>query len=642
MTCVSAQPRLTPLWSLAVMLLTGSGLLVTGHQVFAPVWGGTPLYTASFLYLLIGLFAPIVLITRAPGARSTPVAWFDALACAALLGISGYFAGNAVQIAEYGWDFIAPPPATACALIYWGIIVEVLRRAAGPAVALTAALFSTYPLIAGAVPVELLRGITYDVPTLARVHALGAESIVGMPLQTTGALLVGFLCFGVVLTHAGGAAFFQDLSWALLGRFRGGSAKGAVMSSAGMGMVSGSAVSNVLTTGPLTIPAMIREGFSRRTAGAIEAVASTGGTITPPIMGTAAFLMASFAGVSYREVLLAAAIPAGLFFLGLFVHIDSHAEAHGMRGTDPSSLPRLRPVLRVGWPYLAALGLLTALLFTDLPEARIPFLVAAALLVHAAYRRTLHLPRLLTHLGTTIGQIIGIMAGVGLILGGLSATGVALSLARDMVALVGDNLVLLLLAGAVTCLVLGMGLTVSAAYVLLAIVLVPGLLGLGVDLLAAHLFVIYWASVSYLTPPVALAVFPAAGISGARPLATAFEATRLGAVKYLLPFGFVLNPALVAQAGFGEVAVAVVLAVVGVPALALALSSHLGWWARILLGVGGGLLLLPVGWFTGVGAALVLLVVLVRLVNRRTSRMSAWLPPGGGHAQRGCRAQTSP
>jgi len=619
---VTTHPtRLTPLWSLAVLVLTATGLLLTVHQLFAPVWGGSPLYPASFLHLLIGLFAPVVLITRAPGRRANPVAWFDALAVAALVACAGYFAWHAVEIAEYGWDFIAPPQATAAALLYWGLVLEVLRRAAGTAVTVTAAVFSLYPLVAGVVPVEVLRGIDYDLFTLAQVHAMGAESIVGMPLQTTGALLVGFLCFGAVLTHTGGTDFFRDLSWALLGRFRGGSAKVAVASSASLGMVSGSAVSNVLTTGPVTIPAMIREGFSRRTAGAVEAVASTGGTITPPVMGTAAFLMASFAGVSYREVLLAAVIPAVLFFLGLFVHIDGLAAAHGMRGRERADLPRLRSVLVSGRAFLAALGLLTALLFTDLPEGRIPFLVAAALLLHSAFRRPLDLPRLLLRVGHTVGQIIGIMAGVGLILGGLSATGVALSLARDMVALVGDNLLLMLLAGAATCFVLGMGLTVSAAYVLLAIVLVPGLLTLGVDPLAAHLFVIYWASVSYLTPPVALAAFAAAGISGARPLDTALEATRLGAVKYLLPFGFVLNPALVAQGEPAQVAAAVVTGAVGVIALAVALSGRFGstlapLWVRGLLGVGGGLLLGPPGWLTALGAAL-LLPALTLLAGKR-------------------------
>mgnify|MGYP003752478163 CR=1 FL=1 len=224
----------------------------------------------------------------------------------------------------------------------------------------------------------------------------------------------------------------------------------------------------------------------------------------------------------------------------------------------------------------------------------------------------------------TIGQIIGIMAGVGLVLGGLSATGVALSLASDLVGLVGDNVLLLLVAGAVTCFLLGMGLTVSAAYVLLAIVLVPGLLSLGVDLFAAHLFVIYWASASYLTPPVALAAFAASGISGARPWDTAVEATRLASVKYLLPFAFVLNPALVAQAGSGQVFLAVILAVVGVPALALALAlgTSRPWWERLFLGAGGLLLLLPPGWFTGVGVAL-LGVVILRHRVRRASTLAA-------------------
>lgn len=261
-------------------------------------------------------------------------------------------------------------------------------------------------------------------------------------------------------------------------------------------MVSVSAVSNVLTTGPLTIPAMIREGYSSRTAVAVEAVASTGGSVTPQIIGTAAFLMASFAGVGYEEVLVAAAIPAGVFFLGLFVHIDAHAATVGMRGADPATLPRLRSVLRTGWPYLAALGLLRALLFTDLSEARIPFLVAAALLILAAYRRRLHLPRVLLDPGDHHRAVHRRHGGrrprprraVGHGCRALAGERPDGDRRGQRPPPAGRRRGDLLPARN--------GADVSAAYVLLAIVLVPGLLSLGVGLFAAHLFIIYWASAS--------------------------------------------------------------------------------------------------------------------------------------------------
>lgn len=214
--------------------------------------------------------------------------------------------------------------------------------------------------------------------------------------------------------------------------------------------------------------------------------------------------------------------------------------------------------------------------------------------------------------GRTLAQIIGIIAGVGLILGGLSATGVALSLSRDLVALVGDNVVLLLIAGAVVCFILGMGLTISAAYVFLAIVMVPAVTVLGVNPIAAHLFVIYWASVSYITPPVGLAAFAAAGISKASPMATCFEAMRLGAVKYVVPFGFALNPALVSQAPLPEILLAFAFSLAAVYAIASALGGYMAFverraplWARVVLAVGGFMMFLPQMGVTLIGFGLV-------------------------------------
>ena len=405
--------------------------------------------------------------------------------------------------------------------------------------------------------------------------------------------------------------------------YRGGSAKVAVASSATMGMMSGSAVSNVLTTGPMTIPAMIRSGFTPRVAGAVEATASSGGSITPPIMGTAAFLMVSFVGVPYTTILVAATIPAFLYFLGVFLQIDAYAAVHDLKGTPRHLLPRLGLALKEGWPYLGALAVLTGLLFVLDSEAQVPFWIVGLLILIATVSPRVQMSRrqwldMAVDCGRTLAQIIGIIAGVGLILGGLTATGVALSLSRDLVALVGDNAILLLLTGAAVCFVLGMGLTISAAYVFLAIVMVPAVITVGIDPLAAHLFVIYWASVSYITPPVGLAAFAAAGISKASPMATCVEAMRLGAVKYIVPFGFALNPALVAQASGGEILLAFLFSVVAVYAVAGALGGYLAFverrlpvWARVALAVSGFMMFLPQLWVTLLGLAFTAAVVAV-------------------------------
>lgn len=649
---VRHNPRLTPFWSVLTVVLTVLGVLVTMNQVFFWNLGGVSLLQNSFLYLLLACFLPIVFIVTPgtkkrvkrrdpafappPGEGALPimeasdttrsprgVPFVDVVLMVLMAVCCLYFAANGVDIQEYGWEWNSPVVATVLSVVFWVLILEVLRRAAGWIVAVLALLLSLYPVIAGEIPLGILQGIDYDVVTLAQVHAMGTESILGMPLQTAGTILVGFLLFGVVLQHTGGADFFHNLSMAVFGRYRGGSAKVAVASSATMGMMSGSAVSNVLTTGPMTIPAMVRSGFTPRTAGAVEATASSGGSITPPIMGTAAFLMVSFVGVPYTTILVAATIPAILYFLGIFLQIDAYAAVHGLRGTPRHLLPRLGRSLVEGWPYLVALVLLTGLLFVLDSEAQVPFWVVALLIVIAVVSPRVHLDRLqwldmVVDCGKTLSQIIGIIAGVGLILGGLSATGVALSLSRDLLALVGENVVLLLIAGAAVCFVLGMGLTISAAYVFLAIVMVPAVTALGVDPIAAHLFVIYWASVSYITPPVGLAAFAAAGISKASPMATCVEAMRLGAVKYIVPFGFALNPALVAQAGAGQVLLAFLFSLVAVYALAGALGGHLAFverrvplWARAALAVGGFMMFLPQMWVTLLGLALTAVVVAV-------------------------------
>lgn len=654
-----ANVRLTTFWKIVVILLTVAGIGLTMNQVF--FWGafGINLITNQFLPLVAGCFLPIVLIvtpirkvgqrrgqgkrpdslTQAANAATSQnapgVPWYDVVMIVALMATAGYFSYNGPNIAEYGWAFISPPLATVLSFVFWALVLEVLRRSAGWVVMVIALAVSLYPIIAADIPIGFLQGITYDIQTLAQNHVMGVESIFGLPMQTAGTILVGFMFFGVALQHTGGADFFHQLSNAIFGKYRGGSAKVSVASSAAMGMMSGSAVSNVLTTGPMTIPAMVRSGFSRKTAGAIEATASSGGSITPPIMGTAAFLMVSFAGVPYTEIIIAAAIPALLYFLGIFLQIDGYAAMRGMQGMPKDRLPRIGQAALAGWPYLLVLGLLVALLFVLGSEAQAPYYVVGALVVIALLRPSQKFGLreffdMLLDTGKTLGQIIGIIAGVGLILGGLSATGVALSLSRDLVNLVGDNVVLILIAGAIACFVLGMGLTISAAYVFLAIVMVPALTALGVNLVAAHLFVIYWASVSYITPPVGLAAFAAAGISKASPMGTSVEAMRLGAVKYIVPFGFALNPALVAQAPLNEVVIAGLASLVAVAALASAFSgwmigveTRLTWWMRAMLVVGGFMIFLPQWPITVTGLVVVAVVALLSMLMKKMGKNPA-------------------
>ncbi len=595
--------RVTPVWRTVVISLTIVGVLVAMNQAFFWNPGGFSLLENAYMYTVLAAFLPIVFIIfpihRSHRDRPLPV--YDMALAAIALVTCLYFAFNAENIVTLGWDYAPVPAASVLSFVFWILVLEALRRTAGLVVTLIALLFSLYPIFAGLIPISFLQGIPFDIVTAAQIHAMGVDSILGLPLQTGATILIGFLLFGVALQHSGGGTFFYELAMGLFGRYRGGSAKVAVLSSAFMGMMSGSAVSNVLTTGPMTIPAMKKAGFTGRYAAGIEATAATGGTITPPIMGTAAFLMVSFIGVPYAQIALAAVIPALLYYVGIFVQADAFSAKSGLRGLARDLLPDVGKVLVFGWAYLAALIGLILLLVIEKDESQAPYWIVGFLLVIGVFSKKHRMTPgafadFLYASGKTIAEILGIIAGVGLIVGGLSMTGVSLSLARELVNAFSGNLQLVLIAGAITSFVLGMGMTVSAVYVFLAIVMAPALVELGVNPIAGHLFVIYWATVSYITPPVALASFAAANIAGTPPMQTSLTAMRLGAVKYVVPFAFALNPALVAQAPLPEVLATFLLAVAGVFFLGCAFE---GWltivgrrphlFIRCLL-VGAGLL----------------------------------------------------
>lgn len=633
--------RITPLWKTVIVILTVVGIFLAMNQAFFWDAFGVVILTNSYLYFILACFLPIVflLFPASKVLKSKPMPIYDLVLAAVTLVVCVYFGFKGESIVTNGWDksLSYPTITLVFSFILWAIVLEALRRTAGLVVTIIALVFSLYPLFALGIPIPFLQGIPYNLQDTARIHAMGVDSILGLPLQTAASILVGFLLFGVALQHTGGATFFYELAMAAFGRFRGGSAKVSVVSSAFMGMMSGSAVSNVLTTGPMTIPAMKKSGFTGRYAAGVEATAATGGTITPPIMGTAAFLMVSFVGVSYTEIALAAAIPALLYYLGIFVQIDSFSAKAGLKGMPKNQLPNGLTVTLKGWPYLVALIGLVVLLVVQKNESQAPYWIVGFLLIVAVFMKEHRLTvksffNFLFASGKTIAEIFGIIAGVGLIVGGLSMTGVSLSLARELINLVGDNLLLILIAGAVTSFVLGMGMTVSAVYVFLAIVMAPALTGMGINPIAAHLFVIYWATVSYITPPVALASFAAANIAGTPPMSTSLTAMRLGAVKYIVPFAFVLNPALVAQESTAvEILYTLALAVVGIFFLGCAFE---GWFIgvarrlnlvmRILLAFSGVMTLVPNTTIAVIGlVAGVLCGVVSRFWNNGDAEVSA-------------------
>ncbi|XKE47311.1 TRAP transporter permease [Halomonas organivorans] len=576
----SPNLRLTGLARWVVIVLGAVGLLLAVNQAFAlRLLGFYPLGNA-FLYYLIGIFLAAALLSFPARHRDADrLPWYDWGLAAAALGAGLYLGVNGLRMTQEGWEFFAPLEATLVSSLMLVLVLEGVRRCGGWAIFAVALVFGAYPLYAGHMP-GFLWGSEFALDEAIRSHVMGAESIIGIPMQVVANLVIGFVVFGIALTLTGGGEFFMRFATALLGRSRGGPAKVAVISSAFMGSLSGSAVSNILTTGTITIPAMKRTGYRPEYAAAVEACASTGGTLMPPVMGAVAFIMASFLGVSYAEVMVAALLPAVLFYLALLLQVDHYAARKGLAGLPREEIPSLWATLKSGWPYLLSLGVLIYMLLVMRIESHAPYYATLILLVIAVFRREqrLSVRRCLTFLldlAQGIGNLVAVLAGIGLVVGGLSYTGVAGAFSRELLLYAGDSIPLMLVAGAVTSFVLGMGMTVSACYIFLSILLAPALVQAGLNPLGSHLFILYWGMMSYITPPVALAAITAAGVAGASNTRTGLHAVRLGGVLFVLPFLFVLNPSLILQGAVLDILISASTAIAAIWLVASVMEGYL-------------------------------------------------------------------
>ncbi|MBN8903893.1 MAG: TRAP transporter fused permease subunit, partial [Rhodospirillales bacterium] len=355
---------------------------------------------------------------------------------------------NGGRIVAEGWDLSAPTGATIIAGCVCLLALEGLRRAGGMVLFGMCTIFALFPLFSDHMP-GFLWGPGMDLAQTVRAHAMGVESIIGVPMRTVASLLVGFLVFGSALVVTGGGAFFMALATALMGRSRGGPAKVAVLSSGFFGSLSGSVISNVVTTGQLTIPTMKRVGYPAPYAGAVEACASTGGALMPPVMGAVAFIMAEFLNVPYSEVMLAAVIPALLYYGVLLLQTDHYAARNGLRAQPAEEIPQLGPVFRQGWHFLFSLALLTYLLLVMKQEALAPYiatvvLLATSMLFGKERFGLAGLRDLMIDATRNIFNIVAILAGVGFIVGSLSYTGVGGAFSRELLQFANGNVYLLL------------------------------------------------------------------------------------------------------------------------------------------------------------------------------------------------------
>lgn len=619
----TARQRITPKQGVIMVLGAFGVVLALNQQFLLNLFGFQPLGNA-YLYYLIGVFLALAFLTLPASTRHPErLRWLNPLLALAALVSGGWLGMHGLDIIQKGWEYDAPVMADGMALVLLALVLEGVRRAGGPVLLGTAVLFGAYPLYADYMP-GFLWGTEYSPLGTVRAHVLGVESIIGIPMQVVAELVIGFVIFGSVLVATKGSDFFMELATALLGHSRGGPAKVAVMGSGILGSLSGSVISNILTSGPFSIPTMRRVGYPAQYAAAVEACASTGATLMPPVMGTVAFVMASFLGVQYSSIVIAAVIPALMFYCALLFQVDMYAARRGLKGMSRDDLPALWPVVKQGWPYLLSLAVLIYVLMVLRMEARAPYYASTVMLVATGLspRTRLTLSRakaLLLDIAANVASLVAVLAGIGLVVGGLSYTGVAGAFSRELLLYAGGNTALMLIAGAVTSFVLGMGMTVTACYIFLSILLAPALVQAGLNPIASHLFILYWGMLSYITPPVALAAITAANVAGSKPMQTGLYAMRLGMPLFVLPFIFVYDPALIMEGSWAQILQRVGLTLVAIWAITSAFEAwiyrvgQIGGLSRVVVAIGGVLILVPVSSTSLIGAGLLAVVIVVNL-----------------------------
>ncbi|HET7764922.1 MAG TPA: TRAP transporter fused permease subunit [Burkholderiales bacterium] len=561
------------------------------------------LYTEQLLVAVLGLALAICfLVTR------KPPRWWDLAAAFGGLALCVYLAWTYPELSDRltmrPLDGILMSAALAL------LVLEGTRRMAGMSLvwftlggAVYCMLGHYLPGVFQARPVEFTRLLVY--------LSLDTNALLGTSLQIGIIVIVPFILLGQVLGRCGGSEFFTDLARAWMGRYRGGSAKVAVVGSAFFGMISGSAVANVSAVGVVTIPLMKRSGFPAQIAAAIEAVGSTGGQLMPPVMGAAAFLMAEVLQVPYAKVMIAAIIPALLYYLALFFAVDVEAAKRGISGEDPAKLPRTLAVLKSGWYFpLPFVVLVYALVQWNWQAEHAALLAAAVLIVlslgfgYKGERVPLKdIVAAVVSTGGTVVDLILICAVSGMFIGILNISGLAFGMTLQLLAITGQSVPVMLALTAIMAILLGLGLPTVGVYIIMATLIAPALVKVGIEPMAAHMFLLYFGVMSMVTPPVALSAFAAANIAGADVDKTGWTATRIGWAAYIVPFLFAVSPSLLMHGDPLTIVWSVITAALGIWMGTIGVvgyySGPIAIPARLLFVAAGVLLLIPSDAFPG-------------------------------------------
>ena len=567
-------------------------------------------YMALFLGLIMTLVPSLV-----PATKNSPrdrLPWYDGV-----LSLTGAALGLYVIL-------FYPDIVTTSGLTPWDrtimgaiailFILESCRRLLGWPLVIIVGLFILYGHFSYLLPEPLYsRGAPWV--RLANYLYLDPGALFGLPVRIVGTTVLAFIFFGRVFFTTGGGNFLSDSAMSLMGRFRGGAAKASVVASSAFATISGSPTANVVTTGFFTIPLMKKIGYRPHFAAAVEATASTGGQIMPPVMGITAFLMAELLNMPYAKVALAALVPGVIYYVGVFTQVDLEAAKRGLTGLPRESLPSFKEVIREGWIFIIPILVLIYALFILLLDPDISGLyTVVATLVVSMFRKATRLTfdkilNILESTGEALLEIGIIVGAAGLVLGVMALSGLGLSFSMALTEMAGGNFFLLLVLAAFGAIVLGMGMPVLAAYVLVVLLVSPALIKMGMAPLSAHLFVFYFGVLSFLTPPMCLAVYAAASLADSDPMKTAFQAVRLGVAAYIVPFVFAFSPALLFIGSPAKIILAVIFAIPGIITLSAGLEGYLvrdlKGFERVLSILGGIAMMSPSWWGRAAGTIIV-------------------------------------
>lgn len=585
----------------------GAGIALAGLAWGADLYRMVGWYflAEQFLAAVLGMALGVVFLTR-PLNRRAPAndpAWYDWILAAVSVG-NGIFLAWAYPgiLSDF---FNLPLDGLISSWIFFLLVIEGLRRTSGWSLVIVVLAFTAYALVGHLVGGDLQ---TRKVELNRMVLYLGVDTsgLFGLVLLVGVTVVIPFIFFGQLLSSSGGAVFFNDVSLALMGRYRGGAAKISVLASSLFGSINGIVVSNILATGIITIPMMKKAGFKPEKAAAIEASASNGGQLMPPVMGAVAFLMADFLQISYADVAIAALVPSLLYYFALFIQVDLEAAKEGIVRVPAAQIPRLLQVLAKGSAFILPFAVLIYSLFWLNREAEnaaiyacLAVMAIGFLLSYAGRRLTVReVWRCVVSTGVSSADIIMIAAAAGFIMGILQLTGLGFALTLLLVKLGAGNIFILLLIAAVMCIVLGMGMPTLGVYVLLAVLIAPALVEVGISQIAAHMFILYLGMMSFVTPPVAIAAFFAANLAKSDPMKTGWVAMRFSWPAYIIPFLFVFSPTLLLQSASPiAIVTSIVTAVAGVWMVSAGMIGfalrHMNRRMRLAAIVGGGMLLLP-------------------------------------------------